>query len=460
NTRRTFIMAVNVVENCIVWVIGSYRSMYRCLLGVTLHAVFELIKQIVGPVDKITAGITSFLHLDDMTSNSIQWTQTLNDTQAKIDAFFENDDTLIRQIIDKPFGLLQTQINTTFSAWNPPNFRLNSVSKNVSTLDLLQQPCSTNSLGESLENIEYQLTRYVYILIGVLFGLLLVCVLVHLSAIRFQQQQVAQARTTFLHLIRERHQKDHNKLLEEYTWYATTPFAYLIPWKKFKMPLNRLLMFMNHPVSVYCLLVGLCGLIMTWLLAWLLTSKSQQAYLEFQDQVQQWTLNTTSRWSTETQQQIDSMNTWINQTEHNLNNDAFGVIRYSAIALNGTLSNVVNQIQGIIHTVLGGTILEASAQQLAHCLLINKIEHVEQGLTWIIENTYIHLTRVDFSGTSSLSDKLLESSNNYFTLGETHSFGMVDQLHNLTRFYYMLIILWCIHLSIGLCFQIKYYFFQ
>jgi prophage DNA circulation protein len=100
--------------------------------------------------------------------------------------------------------------------------------------------------------------------------------------------------------------------------------------------------------------------------------------------MQRWTVNATSQWTRATTNQFDEMNQWIQATELDLNNHAFGMIKDSAITINDTLTNVVNQVQDLIQTVLGGTLLETPAKELTQCLLLTKIENIEQGLTWIV----------------------------------------------------------------------------
>ncbi|EPB91990.1 hypothetical protein HMPREF1544_01052 [Mucor circinelloides 1006PhL] len=395
NIHRNLSTAVNVIENIIVWLISMYKSTYRCLLGLAVRSILSLVTQIAGPIQKVAQGVTSFLHLDESTSQIMGWTESLNNTQHKIEEWFNNDDAMIRSWIDKPFSALQSQLNSTFDAWQPPlmtNITTNTTTITTTTANFQRQPCQSDQLLSAINQVEHELTYFIYIVIGVLVGLVVVCTVVNLIAIRFRHHQVAQARALFLNLYQTENTAVQQDLVDRYIWTTST---IMLSWQKRKQRLHQLFHFMSHPIVVYCLVVGVAGVCMTYGLAWLMESKSQQAYAAFAMKTQAWTANATAEWTNSASHQFTSINGWLNETELDLNNHAFGIIKSSAITINDTLSTVVDQIHTLIQTVLGGTPLETPAKELTQCLLLTKIENIEQGLTWIAGHSYVHLTRID-----------------------------------------------------------------
>ncbi|KAI8359979.1 hypothetical protein BD560DRAFT_474242 [Blakeslea trispora] len=456
NIHHTLIVITTSVEKCIVWLSQFYKSMYRCLLGVAIHTVLELVKQVIGPVQTVTSGIASFFNINQAPSDDMKWFQSLNEVQEKLDKWFQNDDGVMEQVIHKPFSLLQTQINNTIGSWNPPPFDSNQIQRNVSAQYLLRQPCQTDKLVDALDVTYHNLAKHVYILIGILLGLLLICGIFNLAIVQRQHKQSIQARANFLKLASELPEKGHHLgyLLDEYA-YNIGYMSRFVSWETHNRPAYRILSILLHPGSLCCLFVGLCGILLVQFLCWLLIAKGQQAHDAFNDQAHQWVLGVTSEWSISATNQINEINTWINQTEHHLNKDMLGVFQNSAVALNGTLSQVVDQIDGLISGVLGGTILQTSAQQLAKCLLVNKIEHIEAGLTWIADITFIRLGRIDSSKSniSLFEDKMTKAIDNHLESASTQSFGVAHSLGHLTIFYYMLLAVWCTHVCINLIFH-------
>lgn len=384
NMQRNLTTVITVLESCVVWLVQIYKSTYRCLLGLAVRSVLSVVTQITGPLQKAAQGITSFVTGGDYVSGD--WTQSLTDSQTKVDEWFKNDDDVIQTLIDKPFQLLHAQINDTLNGWEPPKY-------SSAQLQQQEEVCNSQDLVDSLGLLECELKKYVYIFIGLLFGILFFCVLSNLFVIRSRHNRVTQARAMILRLFRTTPTtlQDCEKMLQKYTSAGT-----FIRWDEKTHPIYRLLHFMSHPIALYCLVVGIVGLITTFSLVWVLEMKSRQLYQDFTNQAQTWSMDASSQWTQTAAAQYNNINFWINETELDLNNQAFGVIKSTAITINETLTNVVDQVRDLIVTVLGGTLLEAPAKDLIQCLLLTKIENIEQGLTWIVSSAYIPFNYINF----------------------------------------------------------------
>lgn len=373
NIQQNLSTAISVLQSCVIWLVQMYKSTYRCLLGLAVHSVLSVVTQITGPLQKAAQGITSFVSGGNFMTGD--WTQSLKDTQNKVDDWFKNDDDVIQKLIDKPFQLLHAQINNTFTGWEPPIY------SSVSSSQQEAQVCNSQDLMDSLNHVEYELKKYVYVFIGLLFGILLFCILSNLFVIRSRHHRVTQARAMIVRWLRTTptSPQECEKMLQAYTSADT-----LIAWDEKNHPIYRLLYFMSHPIAMYCLVVGIVGVITTFSLVWVLEMKSQTLYQDFTNQVQTWSMDASSQWTQSAALQYNNINYWINETEFDLNHQAFGVIQSTAITINDTLTNVVDQVKELIVTVLGGTLLETPATDLIQCLLLTRIENIEQGLTWIV----------------------------------------------------------------------------
>lgn len=393
NIHRNLSTAIDVVENVTVWLVSMYKSTYRCLLGLAIRSIFLVVTRIAGPIQQVAESVTSFLHIGESSTIPLDWTQSLNNTQARVDEWFRKEDETIRLWVGKPFNLLQTQLNTTFDSWKPPSMNKTLITNNSSnTFQLLeQQPCQSDQLLSAINQVEQDITYFIYILIGVLVGLVATCTVVNLIVIHFRHHQVAQARALFIKVSQTDIIQSTQDLLDKYIWTILTT---MLPWQKRRQKLHQLLHFMSHHIIVYCLVVGIAGLCMTYGLSWLIETKSQEIYAEFAAKTQEWTTNATAEWTSTASNQFSSINEWLNKTELDLNDHAFGIIKSSAIAINDTLTNVVDQIHSLIQTVLGGTLFEAPAKELTQCLLLTRIENIEQGLTWIVSISAFYFTEI------------------------------------------------------------------
>lgn len=364
NLQRNLLSLIQIAESCIVWLIHTYKSTWRCLLHLAVQLVLSLVTQIAEPAQNIIQGVSSILHLPTSTNNN--WTQSLNSVQSKIDQWFENDKDIIFKTINPLFQNLQSHVNSTLETWQPPPFQISASPFS----------CDTTQLNHAMDTVENEINATIGMVMGGVVALLLICILVNIVIARFRYNRVVQAHALFLKQVTTR---EPSLQLDRYLWSSYT----LLPWQKRNTRLHRFIHFINHPMVVYCGLFGIGGLCLTFLVGYLLETKVNGV---FDAAIDGLTMNTTAT------QQLHELNEWVNKAELGLNQHVFGIIKSFAVTINDTLANVVNEIQNFIHSVLGGTLLETPVQGLTECLIINKIESVEQGLTWIASilfKTYI-----------------------------------------------------------------------
>lgn len=291
NTGRELVTAVGALEGIVLWMVGAYRSTYRCLLGLTINGMVDVVagaaqgleqaahvigQAFTGQHDDSTALSTTMHQVQERVHN---WT-----SPEAVDAL----DSVLRQ----PFTALSHQINTSLSAWQPAPM----------------EECT----GHVFQSI-----------MGVLGCLLLLSV----------------AGNTYL-VYRSLRRKPQPQ------WYDP----------------------MTHPLAVYCLAVGVVGALTQLTLGLLLPS-------------------------------MEDINAWIAGTETDLNTHALGIIRDTATTANQTVAAVVDHITTFLKATLGGTILERPATDVLNCLILLKLEKMEQGLTWMVSRTGHSKTHVSIRRT-------------------------------------------------------------
>jgi hypothetical protein len=364
NILRTMYSGIMMLQHIIVWLIQTYKSTYRCLLLFVFNSVTTILKSVLGPLQKAAEGISSLVTGGSSTQLG-DWTQTLSGIQDSIDKWFRLDDDFVNGIVGKPFEALSGQLNATLGDWKPTLFQQERSSKPPFE-------CDPQAITHAMDNIESSTRGVIMAVIGVLIALFIVFTLINIFYIRFRHGFIQKRRVV----------KEGTVSFEEYIWVAYE--SSWIPWEKRNHFFFRLVHYMSHPMVVYCLLAGAGGLMITIMAQWFVEQKTMTLYSDLDHQIDVWTTMTTRQWKLHALDQFQAANQWIDETETDLNQKAFGVVKSTAFTLNDTLSAVVNQIQTSIDHVLGGTIFETPAKDVIQCLLLTKIENIESGLTWIV----------------------------------------------------------------------------
>lgn len=89
-----------------------------------------------------------------------------------------------------------------------------------------------------------------------------------------------------------------------------------------------------------------------------------------------------NKWSIDTNKAIAAEN-------QKLNDDLFGWVTTSTVAVNDTLNTFVDEVHDLAEKFLGGTALQKPLEELFRCLIGLKVESFQKGLTWVKENANI-----------------------------------------------------------------------
>ncbi|KAI8602055.1 hypothetical protein EDD21DRAFT_427943 [Dissophora ornata] len=156
--------------------------------------------------------------------------------------------------------------------------------------------------------------------------------------------------------------------------------------------------YISHPQAVLCLLVGLLGLLLVYgqialidftrtnyrpILAAILTDLSDTV-LQLVNSIM----------STASVTFANETNIALSSLETDLNTQVFGSIVQASGEINAALTNVQTTLIQGIQTVFGDTAFGKLVIVVLQCLLLNKLEVVETGLTWIQNNARITFPRV------------------------------------------------------------------
>ena len=92
------------------------------------------------------------------------------------------------------------------------------------------------------------------------------------------------------------------------------------------------------------------------------------------------------------QDYANSFNTAILDHQNRINNELFGSwLNTTAVTLNNTLVEFYGEVESILNTTFGGTIIYGPINTFLYCILGSKINNLEQGLTWVSQHAQITL---------------------------------------------------------------------
>ncbi|KAK5821147.1 hypothetical protein F5H01DRAFT_365524 [Linnemannia elongata] len=228
--------------------------------------------------------------------------------------------------------------------------------------------------------------------------------------------------------------------------------------------------YVAHPPAIVCLFIGLLGLMLTFgqiafiehmrqnyrlILAPAITDLSTTVFNSVQGAMQ--TASVT--FSTET-------NSALSVVETDLNEAVFSEIIRAAADLNNALVQVQTTLTDGVQTAFGDSIFAKFVGAVLRCLLFNKLESVERGLSWVRENARIQLSRIkedmlmmdwtqlDSLVAESVSTFMDPSSSARMQKVESAMSGMFTHYEEALRrelpLYYGLVAVWLIVLAMGL----------
>jgi hypothetical protein len=91
----------------------------------------------------------------------------------------------------------------------------------------------------------------------------------------------------------------------------------------------------------------------------------------------------------------NDINTKVDAVQTIINNGVFGWVNVTTTTLNTTINNFYTDVQNLVATVFNGTILEAPANEFLQCFIGNKVDDIEDALTFLHNNLVVNIPRVN-----------------------------------------------------------------
>ncbi|CAO3600002.1 unnamed protein product [Absidia cylindrospora] len=429
NLRKAMLGLVTAIEAIILWFVDIYKSTYRCLLAFAVNTALAVITSLAAPLQEAT---TSMLKGVDSAADTIgalfnqpdtslvptslsNWTQSMQDTQIKVNQWTNGTDQL-HQWLSKPFENLKQQINTSFIIQNANTPSSHSISSS-STITY----CDTTAMLENLQDTKNKVKYILNVAIGLLVGAIFLSILARLLYIRYCHRYLRRLRYKVVDCLTAPpfFTTDHvpkplfdshippsiphdyisaqNAIQARFSDACQNPvlasIIYRSPEHIVRPPSlwRRWLLFLfQTPIFPYCLCLSLVGLVTIYSLLAVIRSPSSvlpttmKELDTYTDQWQQTTIqNTTQQIQQNIEAQWQTTNQWICDSETMINEQLLGTIREFAIPINATLNNMIQHMSELITTTVGDTIMETPATGILDCLILNKLDSLQQGVEWL-----------------------------------------------------------------------------
>ncbi|KAG6919376.1 hypothetical protein DXG01_006925 [Tephrocybe rancida] len=451
--RATLVLALTAMEGIINFIIDLYRSTFLCFLELVVRGGLEILIGAVNELNTIVKGAADGIR----TSIQSDITSVNNAIQSALDAFNKvnpfNDLTLpqipvpnldalnnvtlpdsfaqaltnlnnsiptvaelkdkVESIIDQPFELLKKDINDTFGAINFDASVLPVPQRNTLSFCNDMDLSVVDDVGHDLIQ-----TAKIGTIILILLALLLIglncllewykwrCMRAHLAWTReawtsdptMVHAKVASAPSVSLN--------DHNLMILNAN--SAHPLLSRISNNMSKVlrltPIQHtyLQWFCNyvfHPPALACLLIGLIGLLsieiqlaaMGPLIA-KYQERSANATSDFSNTI--FTAINSSMYD-QSAAYANDVNARVDVIQNTINDGVFGWVNETTVTLNTTVVTFYDEVQSVVNTVFGGTILETPAQEFIRCFIGTKVDAIEKALTFLHDNLVVNMPRMN-----------------------------------------------------------------
>jgi hypothetical protein len=91
------------------------------------------------------------------------------------------------------------------------------------------------------------------------------------------------------------------------------------------------------------------------------------------------------------------VNAEVDDIQNTINEGVFGWVNSTTSTLNTTLNNFYGEVQDLVETIFGGTILEKPMQDFVFCLVGSKVDALSNALTFMHDNLHVDMPRMNQS---------------------------------------------------------------
>ncbi|KAI9287196.1 hypothetical protein BC943DRAFT_378611 [Umbelopsis sp. AD052] len=484
STRQGLLNAIDGVDALLTWFIDTYKSTYVCLLTLAVESSIDVVSDVAntfetavqsilsGGINSVVNSVENTVFGNDTSQNSTvswpnitsNWTYALNALDAKIHNW--TLDSVISSVLSVPLQDLKTTVNQSlFNAMQTYNF---TPSKRIQIIPVI--PCNATDLQQDIQDVANKLLGVVGTLTYILIALMLAITLVNVGyrhvVNNWRNSMARSFVTTSDHLNHADAMLIFRAGHKPFMWYIMSLLGISPLRSSRSMSLTWLIDYVSEPAALFALAYGLSGLIFTTLAVNLINVIRNEAINAFYSSMINLVNNSFHNLSatliTVANSTVADTNFAIDTLEYSVNHDALSWINTTTAVLNSTLNQVSSDITGVVTDIFGGTVLENAAQGLVNCLILNKIQSIETGFTWLNNVSHIQLPRVsetvvtnaglvpNMTITALLTPVIGNGMDHNTTLDR-----MLDQcissLQEKLPFYWVLVSMWLFILFIGCC---------
>ncbi|EIW65808.1 hypothetical protein TREMEDRAFT_35889 [Tremella mesenterica DSM 1558] len=438
---------VTIIETVVGFIVDTYRSMLLCTIQLAIQGTLEVV---IGAVQVISDNITSTMNSvrtgiqnDIASANSaIQTAVTklnsvssylgvtisvpefsipslsalenvtiptsFEDSLIKLNSSIPSLDTLrdkMTALLDTPFEALKTSINASriemAASFNSsilpvPSLQSLSAQDSKSLSDSLCNGLDT-SLIDDTANALHKLSS---VAIGLMF-LLLFLAWAALCVWEWHRWKVMKDTVDAVQQQWDRGQRNawrmvavvEHPVLDKYSSRVLDRFFHT---ERTKNNLRWFASYLAHPTNLTLLFISLLGLIALSFQLLALDAIKTHAQENANATVTASTNALITKLNAAAQNSslgyANQFNTAVNVYEARINEELFGSwINTTAVTLNSTLVEFYNEIESILNSTFGGTILYNPINTFVYCILGSKITNLEQGLTWVSQHAQVVL---------------------------------------------------------------------
>ena len=158
------------------------------------------------------------------------------------------------------------------------------------------------------------------------------------------------------------------------------------------------LQYVFHPPALACFLIGFFGLLSVMIQLFLLGPLLSAARAGVQAVVSDFSDNIANSINQSMYNQsaayANGINSKVDVVQSTINTALFGWINGSTTLLNTTINNFYTEVEHLVSNLFNGTILEDPALNFVQCLIGNKVDDIEEALTFLQDNLAITIPRI------------------------------------------------------------------
>jgi hypothetical protein len=203
----------------------------------------------------------------------------------------------------------------------------------------------------------------------------------------------------------------HPLLVRLANWFARrfslSPNAYV--------HLRWFICYVTYPPALVCLVTGLFGFLIVQVQLWSLGPISHKFDGLATAAVQNFSSVISQKINTYVQNQsaayAQDVNNHVNSIQTTVNDGLFGWVNTTTTTLNNTVVAFYNEVENIVNTIFGGTVLASPAQALVQCFIGSKVEDIEKAITFLQSHLHVTLPLVDDTVLLLSPDSINEMTN-------------------------------------------------